>query len=319
MSEVNYFSESTIINADSFIIKSFEHSNIIGFGEGAHGLENFHQFFIKMLDNVKIQEIIDVLIVEFANTDYQDILDEYIFGKNISIKDLRKIWRESTQSPGRFGEHPVYLELLKKIREINLTLPEEKKIRVIGGDPSIDWKSITTWDEYAKEVGFNRIFFPAKLAIEHGINCDKKVLLIYSGFHLVKINDQRIDPNHQTITTVINNKRPNGMKVIEVFNPKSFELEEQVKGLPLYSILDLSKDKLGNFSAEKLFSSIYKNGKKEILFEGFKVKELFDAFLYVGQNNTWEIREIPITDYSDEEWIELNRRRCIASMKPLNK
>jgi hypothetical protein len=89
-----------------------------------------------------------VIIVEFANVDYQNILDRYIFGEEVNIKELRKIWRESTQCISRFGEAVIYFELLKKIRDVNAILPQNKKIRVLGGDPSIDWQLIKTQEDY---------------------------------------------------------------------------------------------------------------------------------------------------------------------------
>ena len=96
------------------------------------------------------------------------------------MNDLRKAWRESTQSAGLFGEAPVYFNLLKNIREANLTLPNDKKIRVLGGDPPIKWQTINDPEDWMKQIGDSRQMFPADLAIEYGINQEKKVLVIYN-------------------------------------------------------------------------------------------------------------------------------------------
>ena len=69
-----------LVNAEDYIIQTFKKCNIIGLGEGDHHLENSHQFFQKMFENKIIQETINIVIIEFANADYQDILDKYIFG-----------------------------------------------------------------------------------------------------------------------------------------------------------------------------------------------------------------------------------------------
>ena len=114
MSHINFSYADKMINAEDYILKCFEHCNIIGFGEGAHGLEDSHRFLQKMIENKKIQEIIDVIIVEFANIDYQSSLDKYIYGEEIDIHELRNTWRESTQSPGQLGEISAYFELLQK-------------------------------------------------------------------------------------------------------------------------------------------------------------------------------------------------------------
>jgi hypothetical protein len=171
--------------AEDYIIETFKDCNIIGLGEGGHGLENSHHFFHTLLHNKTIQEILDVVIVEFANTDYQAILDRYIFGETVDLDDIRKIWRESTQ-PGQLGEVSIYFNLLTKVRDINKKLPQNKKIRVLGGDPSINWKEINDFEDYKKQIGYRRDKFPAELAINFGIKQTKKVLIIYSEIHLTK-------------------------------------------------------------------------------------------------------------------------------------
>jgi hypothetical protein len=271
-----------------------------------------------MFDNKKIQKIINIVIVEFANIDYQDILDKFIFGEEVDINELRKVWRESTQSPGRLGEIPVYFKLLQKIRNVNLTLPAEKKIRVMGGDPSIHWDEINTWDDCKKEIGSSRDIFPADLAIDFGINNSKKVLLIYSGFHLTKVSDKSIASF--TITSAINKRSQGAIKVIEVLNPEAFPLETKIKDLALYSIINLSTSQIGNMSAEKLFTSIFnQKGEKLTLFSGLRTKDLFDAFLFVGLAESWKIAEIPKSVlYDSKYWNELNRRRKIVGMQPLD-
>jgi len=314
---MTYLTNNNEMDAEEYIIRIFQSGNIIGLGEGEHHLENSHKFLQKMFDNKKIQKTIDVVIVEFANVDYQDILDRYIFGEEVHINELRKIWRESTQCIGRFGEGIVYFELLKKIRDINTTLPENEKIRVLGGDPSIDWQSIKTREDYLKVIAA-RDTFPAGLAVDYGINQSKKVLLIYSEFHFVKINDKRFYQEHHTITTVVNSMHPGAMKVIAVLDPSTFHIEELTKNLPHYSIIDLKTSELGNLPAEKYFKEIRNKDGTVILFEGYKINNLFDYFLYIGPSESWKRVDFPKAVFSDDEWGELNRRLKIVGFEPLD-
>lgn len=318
MSNRKTSSETKMLNALDYIIQNFQDHNIIGLGEGAHGLVNAHMFFQEIFDNKKLQETIDVVIVEFANINYQDILDKFILGEKVDINELRKVWRESTQSPNGFGEAPVYLELLQKIRSVNLTLPEGKKIRVLAGDPPIDWKLINTADEYIRSLALRRAL-PAQLAIEYGINLSQKVLIIYSGFHLTKVNDEKIYPNpdHHTITSVVNRQYPNAMKVIEVLNPPSQKLEELTKKLPMNSIIELSLNEIGNFPAKNFFTSVFnKNGERVTLFNKYKIRDLFDAFLYLGPSETWKISKAAF--FETEYMNEINRRRKLIGSEPFD-
>lgn len=304
------------VNAEDYIIQAFKKCNIIGLGEGRHHLENSHQFFKKMFDNKIIQETINIVIVEFANTNYQDILDRYIFGEEVPINELRKVWRESTQSIERFGEATIYFELLKKIRTLNLSLSKNNKIRVLGGDPPIDWKTVRSLKDYNKSNS-QRDIYPAELAIEYGVNRSMKVLVIYAEYHITKMMDKTAS-DQPSITAYVNNRYPGAMKVIAVLNPQEFQLEEQTKNCPLYSIIDFSMGEIGNLPAEKYFTQIFNKDGKVTLFEGCKVKELFDAFLYIGPPESWRQVDIPRSVFTVNEWKELNRRRLMLGAEPFD-
>lgn len=308
-----------ISNAEDYIIQTFQNYNILGLGEGGHGLENFHDFLRKMFDNQKIQETIEIVIVEFANVDYQDILDKFIFGAEVDMNDLRQSWRQSGQ-PGRQGELPIYFELLKKIRNINKSLLQNKKIRVLGGDPHIDWKTINTVEHWKEQIGYKRETFPAELAVEFGVNQAKKVLVIYSESHLTKITDNKFDPSYPSITSTVNKISPGAMRTIGTIYSEILLSENHFKQCPLYSVIDLTSDDLGSLPAYKMFSaSIYKDGKEFTVFEKYKIKELFDALLYVGPHAILRRCPMPEPNFDNEYWDELNRRRKIVGMQPILK
>ncbi len=304
------------VNAEDYIIQTFQKCNIIGLGEGGHHLENSHQFFQKMFDNKIIQKTINIVIVEFANAKYQDILDSYIFGEEVPINELRKVWRESTQCIERFGEATIYFELLQKIRTVNFSLSANNKIRVLGGDPPIDWEAVRSLDDYNKS-NCQRNIYPAELAIEYGLNRSMKVLVIYAEYHITKTID-KTGFSHSNITTCINDKYPSAIKVIAVLNPQEFKLGKQTENCPLYSIIDLNNEEVGNLPAEKYFTQIFNENGKIVLFNDHKIKELFDAFLYVGSSELWKRVDFPRSVFTDDEWKELNRRRKMFGGKPFD-
>ena len=272
-----------------------------------------------MFENKEIKDFLDVVILEFANTDYQDILDKYIFGDEVNIKELRKVWRESTGSPGRVWEATIYFDLLKKIRDANLSLPQGKKIRVLGGDPSINWKTINNLEDYRNQIEKTRETFPADLAIEYGINQRKKVLVIYAEFHITKVPDKKSEPNYSTITSLINKMQSDSMKVIGIVYSKTLLSQKQFENIPLYSVIDLSHNELGDSPASQFFeASFYKDGKEVVAFEGYKSKDLFDAFLYVGSFDLLTRCPMPAIDLEKGDLKELNRRRNILGWKPFD-
>lgn len=305
------------MNLEDYIIQTFQDHNIIALGEGGHGLLKSHELIRQMFDDPKIQELIDIVIVEFANTDYQEVLDQYIFGEDVAINDLRQVWRESGQ-PGRLGELPIYFQLLKKIRKINKFLPENKKIRVLAGDPSINWKAIQTLEDWKNQIGYSREKFPAELAIKYGVTQGKKILIIYSESHLTKITDNFFDPNYPSIISTIHQKHSGVVKTIGTIYSELFLADPRLKNLPINSIIDLQEDELGNVSGAHFFQgSLYKDGKEVRSFEKYKTKELFDALLYVGQFDALKRCPMPEPDFDPEYLTELNRRRKIVGMMPI--
>src|SRR5262249_62223610 len=61
--------------------------------------------------------------------------------------DLRRVWQNTTQSPMSTGAAPVYEQLYRLVRATNWPLPPAKQIRVLLGDPPIDWARVTTRDD----------------------------------------------------------------------------------------------------------------------------------------------------------------------------
>ena len=73
------------------------------------------------------------IMVEFANTADQPILDRYINGEDVPLADLRQIWRNSCC--GDTWDSPVYAEFLAAVRDVNKSLPRNERVRVLAGDP----------------------------------------------------------------------------------------------------------------------------------------------------------------------------------------
>jgi hypothetical protein len=161
--------------------------------------------------------------------------------------------------------------------------------------------------------------FPAELAIKFGLNQEKKVLVIYSEFHLTKIFDKAIEPIYSTITSLVSKMQQDAMKVIGIGYSKTLLLKKKFKNLPLYSIIDLSHDELGDAPAANFFeASLYRNSREMVVFEGYKLEELFDALIYVGSFNNLKWHPITSIDFEKNNLIELNRRRQIFGRKPLD-
>ena len=77
-----------LLNIEEYIYQSFQTHQVIGLGEGGHNLINAHQCIAKILMNEKIIDILDVIILEFLNAKYQNILDKFMLGENKMFSEL---------------------------------------------------------------------------------------------------------------------------------------------------------------------------------------------------------------------------------------
>jgi hypothetical protein len=55
---------------------------------------------------------------------------------------LRAVWRNTTQSPRQTWDAPVYEQFYRTVRAVNWARPGGRQIRVLLGDPAIDWVAV---------------------------------------------------------------------------------------------------------------------------------------------------------------------------------
>jgi hypothetical protein len=128
----------------------------------AHAGQEFRDLLLAMLSDPRLYEAASDIIVEFGNAFCQDTLDKFILaGEPVSDAGLRLVWRDTTQSPNIVVDSPVYEQVYRRVRVVNWTLPADKKIRVLAGDPPFDWSTVTS----ASQIPFRQQdLYPASLA-----------------------------------------------------------------------------------------------------------------------------------------------------------
>jgi hypothetical protein len=83
-------------------------------------------------------------VVEGLNAFYQQDLDRYIRGEDVSLAQVQKVWRDSTDIFVGPVILTVYQQLLSEVRSVNRSLPDRLKLRVIAADPPLDWAKVQT-------------------------------------------------------------------------------------------------------------------------------------------------------------------------------
>ena len=152
------------------LISAFDKVDIVALGE-VHGRKLDSDLGIGLIRDPDFPEKVHLIVVEFASTSEQQTLDRYIQGDKVSVAELERVWKTTTQQG--VWDSPIYAEFFAAVREVNAKLPVSSRIRVLGGDPGIgDYR---TRDGAAVSV-----------LKEQALEKHEKALLIYGSGHLFR-------------------------------------------------------------------------------------------------------------------------------------
>jgi hypothetical protein len=170
------------VDGVSAIVSAFDRYPIVALGD-LHGCQELYDFIATLIRDADLPNKVNDIVVEFGNALYQDVADRYVSGQSVTSMELRRVWRNHT-NPIVF-DSPVYETFFESVRELNKTLPEGKRLRVLLGDPPIDWAATTTNKDWGRML-FRRDSHFADV-VEHQVMArGRKALLIIGGAHLVR-------------------------------------------------------------------------------------------------------------------------------------
>ena len=127
--------------AAQYITAAFDMHPLVAFSEPGHGASGTKEFLASLIRYPGFAGTVNDIVIECGNARYQAIADRYFAGKAVGRDELRQIWENTTVVSG-IWQLPMYEEILADIRTFNMTLPEERRIRVLLGDPPIDWNVV---------------------------------------------------------------------------------------------------------------------------------------------------------------------------------
>ena len=88
--------------------------------------------------------------------------------------------------PGPGLDRP-WLDFVHGVRNVNASLPRERQLRVLLGDPPIDWDTVRSADDHRKWIEM-RATFPADLIQREVLKKGRRALLTYGQMHFQRKN-----------------------------------------------------------------------------------------------------------------------------------
>jgi len=108
-----------------------------------HGLAEEADFYQRLLRDPRAPERIRDVVLELGNERYQHIADRYVQGAPVPDDSVRMIFENTTQGPILTPTLPMYRAVLDAVREVNARHAPGRRMRVLLGDPAVEWRTLT--------------------------------------------------------------------------------------------------------------------------------------------------------------------------------
>src|SRR5258706_12564161 len=162
------------------IIKLFDSYRLVMLGE-MHESRQEWDLIRKLVAAPEFAQRVNDIVMEFGNARYQDVVDRYIAGENVSLEAVQPAWRDLVGALGPVS--PVYGDFYAAVRAVNQKLPPARRLRILCGDPPADWSRVQSREDLAPFLPFREAHYGSVVRNE-GLAKNSKTLLVYRDGHV---------------------------------------------------------------------------------------------------------------------------------------
>lgn len=166
------------------ILDAFRSYNVVALGE-PHMIEQGHTLRLALIRDPRFPGTVNDIVWECGSARYQDVMDRFMKGEPVSDAELRETWRNTVGSINIVCDLPIYEAFIREVKAVNDRLPAERKIRVLLGDPPIDWSVIKNVQELVKWAE-QRDTHAVELINREVLAKNRRALVIYGDGHLAR-------------------------------------------------------------------------------------------------------------------------------------
>jgi hypothetical protein len=258
-------------------------------------------------------------------------MDRFVGGEDVSDKALRQVWQNTTQ-PFTTFDNPIYEEFFRAVRAVNLSLPRERRLRVLLGDPPVDWSLVTTSNltEWQSAIA-RRDSHPVEVIRREVVAKQRRALVVYGDVHLQRknltFNYENPDDHPSIIETL--ERDAAGTKVFTIWTNTSADLaalQASVTAWPKPSLFITRGSTLGreDFAAYYTFETDRYSVTDGALvplpraqWRTLAMENQFDAVLYVGPPSEITYRELSPALCADPGYLAMRVARFdLVGLRP---
>jgi len=311
------------------IIDAFRMHDVVALGEGAHNNEQSHAFRLKLLRDPRFAATVNDIVVESGNARYQDVMDRFVRGDDVPSDVLRQAWRNTTQAHA-IWDVPIYEEFFRSVRAVNASLPRERQLRVLLGDPPIDWDTIHSREDLDKWMASrdinDRDRYPAEIIRREVLAKHRRALVIYGDMHLQRrdlLANFQPFPGRELLLPIL--EREANARVFSVWTNTSVDLNaafQDAAAWPAPALIVLRDSVLGKkdftfyfpgqaprFKLKDGISRWTSPGDSTVVPPGeersLNMEDQFDALLYLGPPSSITMARLDPALCSDKSYLDM--------------
>ena len=173
----------------ALIVDALQTHAVVAFAD-PHGHVEVQAFELAVVRDRRVRSLIDDIVIENGNVRFQAAMDRYVGGEAVSYEELHHVWHDTTQTQNIGPKDGTVPELYRVIRDLNANAtPPARKIRVLLGDPPVDWSVVRTAQDHRKWIEQRDVH--AAAVIEREVLAKHHhALVVYGQQHLQRRNLQ---------------------------------------------------------------------------------------------------------------------------------
>jgi hypothetical protein len=176
--------EPKLEKANAAVVAAFETHDIVMFGE-MHGNKQEYAWLRSLVADPAFADRVDDIVMEMGNSLYQKSMDRYISGEDVPIEQVQKAWQNTVGVVG--PPSPVTAEFYQAVREVNMKRKGKHQMRVLCGDPYIDWDKVKERSDIGPYMA-NRDQWFTQVVKDEVLAKHRRAFLIMGALHFLRVS-----------------------------------------------------------------------------------------------------------------------------------
>jgi len=313
------------VDAMTGILGAFKTNSLVAISD-AHGNKQAQDFLISLVRDRRFAETVNDIVVEWGSARYQDVIDRFTNGENIPYESLRRVWRDTTQA-GAGPDLPIYEEFYRAVRDVNATLPAARRLRVLLGDPPIQWENVRTKEDHRRWIEM-REWFPAALIQTEVLAKQRRALITYGHGHYQR---RSLEANYESYGRLTDSlvsllEAATGTKVFIVWRDAGLAgIQPNIANWPTPSFATIRGTVLGAADFSRYFEGMgrrsIRDGKVVPVprneWRQLAAEDQFEAVLYLGPPSSIAVSTWTRELCADDAYMKMRMERmALAGLPP---